>query len=638
MKKSVISFSLVSIASVVALGFLVNVGGNKVGVAKAETVTPAIANTTKTSLPAGAKTFIPMEPASFTNYVLEHGSFHDVNATFWDEGFTFSQRGDFFRGETHEWNTEVRLNTITWTQHTQYIHFQWGGALNNRGDGKNVKLIFHVKTGEETWFTQDVWNDTFTENQMTYRYYKIPDDVYATLDTVNGFDMYIQLYDDAPNDYGFHNFGNLHVNQTLEEVRVAAREMYEFVKNDNRKYLNKNAILLNFPLNGALKEVMYGETLENVSNNFDNLYDFYQGFFFDDSYGANPENQAYHFDRAISDGNYRPAYPYMPFNKDGNGFFRGWYEENAELDGAHAEQGFVVGDAATYRFTSSPYTLNQGAHYVSIKMAGAASLQILNATTKEILAEYRCQTFDTDGEHFMHADNPLSTVTLRTHIINLSAFQGQTIRFAIADYSDGGWGVPYFDEFNCDYDLTNGIRADVIEQIKIQWNGERDVVVGTYYTVQYDVYMGTQDENSAMTAAHSFVLRYANELKGGRGNDICGSLVSDKAKKLIDDFNNLSADAKAIVVASDDYTRKAEGEEPWYEIAPTYEYQKLGANLIYLAEENGETLSYAGLSNNFYIIYSNTNTFYVAILTIVIAITIICICGFLLKKKRKENN
>lgn len=673
MKKFAISFPLASIASALLLGLLVNHAGNKASVTVAETQTPVILTVNQSSLPEGTKTFIPMEAESFNNYSENLGTFADENATFWDDGYTFSQRGVFFRGETNEGNTAVDLQVKPWTQYTQYVHFTWGGANNNRGgDPGEVKLIFaingkNIETGEDINSTQDVWNDTFIGNTMLYRYYKIPDDIYSKLDTEAGFEMSVRLFDSAPNNYGFHNFGNFYVNQTLEDVRTAAREGYAFVKNDTRKYENKNGLLVNYALNGALRDVMYAQTLESVSQDFESMANFYETFYYDADFATNIDAEL-HFEQVIGTGNYRPADQNMPFNKEGNGFFRGWYEGAAEYDGQHAGQGFVASDGPKYRFVSNPYKLNDTNHYVSIKMAGTASLQVLTEN-KEMLAEIKCQSFKTEGSQWQHEDGHMNSATMRRHIINLSAFKGQTVRFAICDYRTWGWGAAYFDDFNCNYDPASGINADIIEQYSgFHWDEEqgRNVISEIFYTVQYDIYVPSTNngrgdaipndevfaginyaddaaysventtDTSAMVKASAFVMKYASQLKGGKGNDICGSLVSDAAKGLINEFNNLSEEEQVIVAASDDYTvEPVEGKE-WFKIAPTFEEGQLGLNLAYLAEVNNTAIDYVVTAISFNLFYTKTNSTYLITLLVIASAVAICLTMVLINKKRKQ--
>ena len=166
----------------------------------------------------GYEDYIQMESGFFTNWEEGAGSFADKNATFWGENYSFQAMDTFFRGETNEAWTGT-LTSRTWKQKTQYVYFTFGGAKNFEGDGKYVHLKFHFGNYEE-----DFYNDTFVENPMTLRYFKIPDDKFAELTKdAADFDMSVDIVDPATKDYGFANFGYLHVNQSADSTSDAMR-------------------------------------------------------------------------------------------------------------------------------------------------------------------------------------------------------------------------------------------------------------------------------------------------------------------------------------------------------------------------------------------------------------------------------
>ena len=84
--------------------------------------------------------------------------------------------------------------------------------------------------GNENEYIGSLYNDTFLGNAMMLRYFKIPNDVFASLMNKypSGFEMRIELVDNkaGTGEYAFHNFGYLHINQSLEETREA---MYYFL-------------------------------------------------------------------------------------------------------------------------------------------------------------------------------------------------------------------------------------------------------------------------------------------------------------------------------------------------------------------------------------------------------------------------
>ena len=164
------------------------------------------------------ESYIQMESDFFTNWVNEAGSFGDQNSTFWDDNHSFQALGSFFRGESAEGWTGT-LTSRTWKQHTQYIYFQFGGAQNFDIQFDAAHINIHYGNHQVS-----MYNDTFVGNPMLLRYYKIPDAIYLDLmDGHDDFDMYIEVVDYQTKDYGFVNFGNLHVNQSAAQVSDAMR-------------------------------------------------------------------------------------------------------------------------------------------------------------------------------------------------------------------------------------------------------------------------------------------------------------------------------------------------------------------------------------------------------------------------------
>ena len=148
----------------------------------------------------GKDTYIPMRTSFFTNWTNDAGSIASVDARFWGENYSFEALAPFYRGETAEGWTGT-LTSITWKQSTQYVYFQLGGARDYDHPDGHAHLVFHYGT-----YTSDFYNNTFVENPMTLRYFKVPDDKFAEL-TANSddFDMYVEVVDPATGGYGFAN-------------------------------------------------------------------------------------------------------------------------------------------------------------------------------------------------------------------------------------------------------------------------------------------------------------------------------------------------------------------------------------------------------------------------------------------------
>ena len=523
------------------------VGGALVGV-----------STSKSAIDAKAtdyETYIPMEAAFFTDWTDAAGSFAGANATFWGENYHFQNLDTFYRGETGEGWTGT-LTSRTWKQHTQYIYFQLGGAKNYDVTGDPVHLKIHYGNQFDVFY-----NDTFVENPMILRGYKIPDAAYSSLKSAGSdFDMYIEILDQQTAGYGFANFGYLHVNQTKAQVGDAMRYYLNHMDLNDREWeVNKRKqILENYYLNDSLKEFFLAP-VENVDDEFESNSDFLNHWYFDYQY-YNGANWDLHFDRAIGFDSYRPeAATNMPFNNNG-GFFRGWYENN-ELGG------FVGGDAARYRFISRPFKVYVTG-LVSIKMAGTASLHVIDAETRQELAWADLLSYSTSGDQVNLANSSFNTVTMVRHIINLEAYMGRTVQVAIADVSDGGWSALYVDEFDASFAIYPPLLVDKFTQTnnsgtfhgyKIDkyinstcYNAETNPT-GLKYVLESGINQANDNEiinhvdNSTMKAVYDFMELYYSSLRSP-ANEFDYSKASEEARvAVVNAYNSLDSGAQFSV-------------------------------------------------------------------------------------------
>lgn len=411
------------------------------------------------TVPSDAEAAGVFEPSTAT-YWPTYAGYHDEDGDSFN--YSFFALDTFFCGERREGQT-IDLTLNSWIQKTQYVYFTWGGAKN---DGEDVRLVFHY--GD---YSSQMLNDTSMGNPMLLRYFKIPDEQYALLNKETGFNMYIELIDNRTDNYGFHNFGYLHVNQTKEQVGDAMRF---YINNLVRRHNGSNdvdtrrsqirirkEILNHYFGNSYLRDVFYASS-SNIDEDFENNNDFLKHWYFDFNYAndwtnGDKINWDMHFDQAIGSDTFRPDNATkMPFNLTDSGFFRGWHE-NDTLGG------FVFGDNSIYRFISRPFVLS-GTGLVSIKMAGTASLHVLDPNTRQDLAWADCQTFNTSGNQADLMDGSFNTVTMVRHVINLEAYVGKKIQLAIADVGDGGWSALYADELITNYQTFSGFKVDAFNQ------------------------------------------------------------------------------------------------------------------------------------------------------------------------------
>ena len=495
------------IKKILTLGLgLTLVGGALVGIS-----TKKVAKEAK----ADYESYIPVNRELFEVWDDNAGDFGDENSTFWGENYSFQAMGPFFRGERNEGWTGT-LKTRTWKQHTQYIYFQLGGA-NNNVDYTPVHLKIYY--GNEGWF-QLFYNDTFVENEMLMRSFKIPDNAYNALKAKgDDFDMYIEIVDTQTSSFGFANFGYLNVNQTADSTGDALRWYINHLNRDDREYsVNKRKqILENYYLNGSLRE-LFLKPYNDISDSFDSNQDFVNHWYFDYHY-AEYMNWDFHVDRAIGFDSYRPEESTnIPFNNE-NGFFRGWYEN--ELLG-----GFVGGDASRYRFRSRAFTVS-GTGLISIKMAGTASLHVIDVDTGADLVWADLLTYSKEGDTVNLATSSFNTVTMIRHFINLEAYIGRTVQLAIADVEGGnqaGWSALYVDELVTNYESYPGFGVDTFTQTNNS---------GTFNAYRTDKYINSSLYNAESNPTG---LKYVLEAEINKADDnaILNTVDLTPAKKAYD--------------------------------------------------------------------------------------------------------
>ena len=630
------------IKALLALGLALGVLG---GAATAFTYSKASGEAEAVSL----ETYIPMEASFFTNWTDEAGVFADKNATFWGEGYSFEALDTFYRGELKEGWTGT-LVSRTWKQSTQYIYFQLGGAKDYDVTGDPVHLKIHYGSHFGVFY-----NNTFMENPMTLRYYKIPDAVYDSLKAEGDtFDMYIEIIDAQGADYGFANFGYLHVNQTLESTGDAMRYFLNHLSSDGRDWeINKRKQIFDSYFDNEYQREVFLHEVESVDDHFSSSESFVNHWYFDHNFFNNDYGAERHVDKVIGTDTYRPEdSTNMPFNNDG-GFFRGWYEDSKDA-------GFVASDGLRYRFVSRPFILD-GTGLVSIKMAGKASLHVIDATAKNDagqsadLAWIDNRALNMDGDNTNMAVSGFNTTAMVKHIINLEQYVGRKIQLAICDYDTSGWSACYFDELVTYYEDAPDFKVDVAMQVNNS---------GTRYMAYPDAFVNSgklKDENlggvkykednpvntsevlnhvdeTDAYAAYPVWMSYLNVVRNGQqGQNYCSSLVSDEVKAVLNAYKGLSSDAKQIVCNSDDFERV--GNEDWYTLEPTiydatHEYN-LGRSLQYLAQENGINL-FSSLSSLIFGGQSevmNPTAFIIAGSLVVFGVAILM---FIRLKKKKE--
>ena len=648
MKKLLMTLSLMSLAGAAAFGVSSLASGRTALEVKAD---------------GDPETYITMSSAAFTNIGVDttaadyHGYISPADRTWWNEGYSHFALDDFLStgfndGTQKGYDNESWRGTLrsrTWTQKTRYIYFQLGAAKN---DGDGVRLEFRVGTK-----TYTVLNDTFNDGRMLLRYIYIPEEDISDEALSAGVSSYVDIVDQRTNNWGLLTFGYLHPNATKESTADAMRFYLNSMGSASQDAGARVTMYNHYYGNSYLRSVFYGTVAADVTDGFDTSEDFLSHWYFDHRYyvdNGNPDpisNKDRHFDKAISTGAIRPGDTQMPFNKTGDGFFRGWYENDS--DG-----GFIKDNTAKYRFISRPFVVSSTNYFVSVKMGGTASLHVIDATIDPngqaadlAWIDNKVYSSGNIGERIYSGFN---TCTMVRHVINLHAYAGRTVQLAIADVSDGGWAAAYFDELKVNVAPTS-FKVDEIVQATTN--------DGTFYSVYADQYVNSNskyrydeglekdvinDENGVhyvnkanavadetdVKAAHDFLDSYYGLARAtGINSDVCNIITSsDDLKTLVGTtYKGLSDGAKHIVCASDDY-RHVSGEGDWF-LHDVVIDKTVGQSIAYIASRNGlDVTTYNNLTNGSRMTEQNGLVAFTAILT---AGAIAAIAFFLKRRKHQ---
>ena len=379
---------------------------------------------------------------------------------------------------------------------------------------------------------------------MTFRYYRLPDSISV------GDKYLIFVRDGKQSGYGGFTFGDVHVNQTLEDcarsfsAHKAQMKINEFTSDWNR---NANESVLNFYANdsyyAAVRTVEAALTDANDGFEINNRL---SKWCYDqpNSTYENGDLAGINFDYIYSDkewkwgGHFYDNDGMMPTNKTGNLFLTG---EPDDMDGPNCG----LPESAKYRLISHEFTLS-GTGLISAKIGGHyAKLSLLDSNFNVLLSTGNNPSFvDADMTNFVTSGARMCTMT-RTYL-DCSAYLNQRVHIAIEDsQTGGGWNLAYFDEIVTKYDSLPGFKLDVVHQNKRNndvYNGviKDKLVVGETYI-------------AAFKEAYDFLQTYYSTVRvEGKNFSFCSDRISEK-EALETSYNGLSATAKTVVDASEDF-------------------------------------------------------------------------------------
>ena len=499
----------------------------------------------------------------------------------------------------------------------RYISFLFGGGPDNiflnvfqvSGEAGSGDRIDHVHTK---------FNAPNLSCNMAFFYYELPSQIQP------GDHYLIYVEDGRESDYGGFTFGNVHINQTLEDVaktfsaHKTQMKLNEYLHEDNR-----NAI--EWILNDFYAVDSYYETVRNAEAALTNA---------DEDFEVNHHMSMWAYDYVNSTANIDFNYVISDVDYKQDGYFEVGMPSNKTGDLYFRAENTGIGEDQKYRLVSSEFTLS-GSGFVSAKLGGGtAVLEVLDSNYNVVASsavaeatgenklrpgfkgeEYKEQTFNL-------AETGVRLNTMSRVYLDASAYIGQKVRVALSDARTGnGWGLAYFDEVKTYYATTPSFKVDVAIQ-------------ADHFVVIPDEYVGSGE--TAFGKAHSFWRSYLSLLREGSTN-YCSARVSDDVKALLNTYKSLGEDAQRIVCASVDYQRV--GEDVWYNIDPTIYASdakySISHSLAYLAEENGV----AGVTvyESSFIASTNFNnqTESMVILVVVASLSAISVLGLLVIKKRR---
>ena len=564
------------------------------------------------------------------------------NERFWSGGSgfdsqerTFNSNDDFIdtihRAGGEGWRGNYRTPEIKLVDDDhRYISFLFGGGAGSdiffnvwhernkdgsqtfpEGYNRNViegQQTFFDNTGHYDSEDPDKLNAPISCN-MTFRYCYIPDSVKVG----DYFRLFVR--DGKTSDYGGFTLGDIHVNQTLEDVAKSfSAHKIQMELNKYTSDWNENAIdyVLNFYANNSYYAAVRAAeaSLTDADNNFD-VNDHLSNWAYDWQFSSAIIN----FNGIISDNDAKDWTERMPANKSDNRYI------NADVSG--------IGESEKYRIISNEFTLS-GTGFISAKLGGGTAVMSLIDNTGAELVSSRVAAaegtnilngafIDAGVANIMTSGARLNTMS-RTYL-DASAHLGKRVRVVLSDERTGGnWGLAYFDEVVTKYTSLPTLKVDKIQQ---QF-GENPL----YHGVVTDKYFG--DKTTTFGKAYDFVQSYYGVMRSSsNGQSYCDVIDTTDVQNLITAYEALDSDVKALVDAAQDYDFGSSAtSENWYLAEANLSFT-IGQTMITLVAQNSGSVVKVGFQTQ-----DNNNVWIIVAISMISFATLMF---FVLKKKKQEN-
>ena len=426
----------------------------------------------------------------------------------------------------------------------RYISFLFGG-----GSGDIFINIFQVNgaagsgdriTGIRTAFDGSgaYPDDTNHLNapiscNMVFKYFELPNEIQP------GDHFLIYVRDGKQSDYGGFTFGDVHINQTLEECAKHFSVHKQQVK-FNEYTSDYNAAANEYVLNFYATDSYYATirtaeaALTDADCDFD-VNDHLSNWAHDRSFSE----AGIWYNDVISDNDAKNWTERMPANKSGNRYF------NADATGINEDE--------KYRLVSNEFTLS-GTGFISAKLGGGtAVMSLIDNTGAELVSSRVAAAEGTNILNGGFVDAAVANVmssgarlnTMSRTYLDASAHLGKKVRVVLSDERTGGnWGLAYFDEVVTKYTSLPTLKVDRIQQ---QY-GENP----TYHGVVTDKYVGSN--STTFGQAYAFVQRFYGLMRdNANGGSWCSIAENSQVTTLLNDYKALDSDVKAIVDAAQDF-------------------------------------------------------------------------------------
>ena len=426
-------------------------------------------------------------------------------------------------------------------------HVRHANGSEEFDGGYNRNVIEGVRPFFDNSGNFDDRNNSPRTCNMTFRYYRLPDSIEV------GDKYLIYVRDGKTEGYGGFTFGDVHINQTLEDcarsfsAHKTQMKLNEYMSDWTRN-ANENVLTL-YATDNYYADVRTAEAaLTDANDDFEVnnrlskwAYD-QQNSTYEDGALANINYDSIYSDKEIKWGGYfrNEVDGLMPTNKSGNKFLTG---EPNNVDGNNCG----LPESAKYRLVSPEFTLS-GTGLISAKLGGHyTALQLLDSNLNVLLSTGNTNPSFVDASVTNIAQSGARLNTMVRTYLDCGAYIGQRVHVALLDtQTGGGWNLAYFDEIVTKYNSNPGLRIDhftqasALDEENVKWNG---------YIL--DKYLD-HNHNADFKAAYDFLQTYYSTLRTPANKfDYAYAEADDKADIGLA-YSALSAEAKAIVDASDD--------------------------------------------------------------------------------------